>query len=202
MTLHLVSGADLADIGDTWRGYFVVSDADGIAASADEVTLDVTLPDSTTDSGTVIEREPTGLYEVTYPIVQTGRHELLITATSASFGNDVVALVLAVRATTGALPTLSVVAAYLGETSATMDEIADALEAETRAQARHCFVPVDYPSDLAQALKRRVARNLAARAVPIATFTSFEGGATSSRVPRLDAEIERFEAPYRRWVVA
>jgi len=202
MTLHLIDAPDLSDVGDTWRGWFVVSDDDGWSAAPDTLTLEVTLPDATTDTGVVTERDPVGLYELTYDVVQSGRHELVVTATSTTFGNDVMTMVLAARATTGTLPTLPVVAAYLGETSATMDEIADALAAETLAQSRACFVPVDYPADLAQALKRRVARNLAARAVPIATFTSFEGGSTSARVPKLDAEIVRFEAPYRRWPVA
>jgi len=99
------------------------------------------------------------------------------------------------------VPDLDAVTAYLGETSAADEDIQDALDAETAAQAARCRIPQVYPADLAQALKRRVARNLAARSVPVATFTSFEGGGTSARVPTVDAEIARLEAPYRRRTV-
>lgn len=100
-------------------------------------------------------------------------------------------------------PTVSDVRDYLGDTSATDDEIADALAAETASQDRACRVPddPDYPADLGQALKRRVARNLAARLVPIAQMTTFDGGVSSARVPFRDAEVSRLESPWRRVTV-
>lgn len=91
---------------------------------------------------------------------------------------------------------------YLGtDISWTDPEISGALLAETAAQAARCKLPTVMTDDLAEALKRRVARNLAARAVPVASFTSFDGGATSTRVPTNDPEIARLEAPYRKLVV-
>ena len=64
-----------------------------------------------------------------------------------------------------------------------------------------CRIPAAYPADLGEALCRRVARNLAARSVPVASFSAFEGGGTVTRVPQRDAEVARLEGPYRRLVV-
>ena len=87
------------------------------------------------------------------------------------------------------------------KTSASLTELEGALAAETAAQAARCRV-TPYTDDLREALMRRVARNLAARAIPVATWTSFEGGGgASTRVPTSDPEIARLEAPYRRLVV-
>lgn len=97
-----------------------------------------------------------------------------------------------------ALPTASELLGYLGldETSADLTTLGAVLVAEAAAQARRCTIPDPYPDDLREALLRRCARNLAARAVPIATFNSFEGGGQSARVPTKDAEIARLEAPF------
>jgi hypothetical protein len=187
-----------ATAGDTLRAWVLVSDVDGTPAAADTVTLAAALPDGTTDTGTVTAQTRVGLYEATYDLTQAGATTVTITVTSADFGDDVITAVIGVRATTGAPPDASAVHAYLGDTSATDEEIADALASEQAAQAARCTIPADYPEDLAQALKRRVARNLAARAVPVASYTSFEGGTTAVRVPRIDAEIARLEAPYLR----
>lgn len=99
-----------------------------------------------------------------------------------------------------AIPDLTAVKNYLGTTSWTDAEISGALAAETAAQAKACSIPPVYPDDLAEALKRRVARNLAGRAVPVATYTAFEGGATTTRLPMTDPEVKRLEAPYRKLV--
>lgn len=98
------------------------------------------------------------------------------------------------------VPTEQEVTDYLGETSATEDEIADAYAAEKSDQANRCRVPADdavWPASLAQALKRRVARNLALRGLPIAVLQGdAEGG--SMVLPGRDPEVRRFEAPHRR----
>ena len=103
--------------------------------------------------------------------------------------------------TTSGTPDADDAAAYLGETSWATEDIAAALAAEAAAQARSCRLPVPLPADLREALLRRVARNLAARAVPVATFTTFEGGASTTRVPMSDPEVRRLEGPWRRTVV-
>ena len=97
-------------------------------------------------------------------------------------------------------PTAVEVTDYLGETSATADEIADALAAEKADQGNRCKVPADtdpWPESLTQALKRRVARNLALRGLPIAVL---QGDSESGPMvlPGSDPEVRRFEAPHRR----
>jgi hypothetical protein len=98
------------------------------------------------------------------------------------------------------VPTEQDVTDYLGATSATADEIADAYAAEKADQANRCRVPLDadpWPASLGQALKRRVARNLALRGLPIAVLQGdAEGGSTV--LPGSDPEVRRFEAPHRR----
>ena len=98
------------------------------------------------------------------------------------------------------VPTEQEVTDYLGETSATTEEIADAYAAEKSDQANRCKVPADdaaWPASLAQALKRRVARNLALRGLPIAVLQGdAEGGSTV--LPGSDPEVRRFEAPHRK----
>ena len=100
----------------------------------------------------------------------------------------------------GSLATLDELRDYLGATSATDPELTTALHAERAAQAQRCRID-PYTHELREAVMRRVARNLAARSVPVATWTSFEGGATGTRVPNTDAEIRRLEAPYRKLVI-
>ena len=105
-----------------------------------------------------------------------------------------------------ARPTLTLedIRAYLGESSATDDAILSAYDAEAAAQGRRCNVPdtTDWSGyeDLREALLRRIARNLAARAVPLATWDP--GVGISTRVTSTDAAVDRLEAPHRRLVVA
>jgi len=197
-----LSASDVADVGDTWRGVLLVTDVDGTSASADTVTVVVVEPSGATLAGTATEQDTPGEYIVEYDVAVSGLHIIIITAASTTFGTDVLTMSIHVRATTGTIPDMSAVMAYLGDTSYTAEEISDALAAEQAAQTHACTIPAEYPADLAQALKRRVARNLAARDVPVASFTSFEGGGTSARVPKIDAEIARFEGPWRKWPVA
>lgn len=86
-------------------------------------------------------------------------------------------------------------------------QLQQVLDAETILQARACTVPrdpdtgaaLDLTPDLVQAVYRRVAREVAARGVPLGML-----GADSeygpSRLSRWDAEIDRLEAPNRRLV--
>ncbi len=207
MPVTVITAPDVVDIGDTWRSWLMVMGTDGALATPDDLDVAVTEPDGTEVAATVTAQTTTGLYLVTYDVVQPGDHLAVVTVASATFGNDVEGLAfVAVDPESHEPPDASDtedVLAYLGaSTSATVAEVADAMEAEIWAQRRVCRVPVPYPPDLAQALKRRVARNLAARMVPVASFTAFEGGSTSARVPQTDAEIRRFEAPFRKLPVA
>lgn len=180
------------DVGDTWT--FGVSAPVGSAAS-----FVVTDPDGDTSV-------PTPVFDgtsvtVTVELALPGRY--LAAATVIDGADIYVTPFTAWASALGGPPTLAQVRTYLnsnGETSATDEAITEALAAEAANQRKACYVD-DYGPDLAEALKRRVAKNLAARAVPIASTTTFDGGTTQARVQRYDAEVTRLESPYRRIVV-
>lgn len=107
-------------------------------------------------------------------------------------------------------PDLAAVKAYLRITDNSRDaEIADALTAEIAAQKDVVRAaafgtdpvppadPVPYPDTLAQALKRRVARNLALRGIPLAVL---QGSADAGplALPGSDPEVRRLEGRHRR----
>ncbi|MFJ8685059.1 phage tail protein [Micromonospora wenchangensis] len=99
------------------------------------------------------------------------------------------------------IPTANDVLDYLdGENSYPVEVVEAALTAEIAAQSRVCRVPTEYPADLAEALCRRVVRNLAMRRLPLAVPTGdSEGG--PAVLPGRDPEVRRLEAPWRRLVV-
>lgn len=109
-------------------------------------------------------------------------------------------------------PDRAAVKAYLridADDTSRDNEIDDALAAEIIAQRDVLRAaafgvdpeppadPVAYPANIAQALKRRVARNLALRGVPLAVLQgSADAGPTT--LPGTDPEVRRLEAKYRR----
>lgn len=104
-------------------------------------------------------------------------------------------------------PTVEDVQAYLSDSGSHWDTeaVTAAHAAEKAAQARRCRVPADdaeWPADLAEALCRRVAANLANRSLPLGLQSSItEVGAAFARTGGGDREVTRLEAPYRRLVV-
>lgn len=106
-----------------------------------------------------------------------------------------------------AAPTPEQVTAYLADagTDWTAEQIAGAYAAEKAAQASVCTVPADdadWPADLAEALFRRVAHNLALRSLPLGVAPSITDGAVAiARPGGTDAEVRRLEAPYRKRLV-
>jgi hypothetical protein len=103
-------------------------------------------------------------------------------------------------------PTEDDVTEYLGEeTSWTDDDVFSAFEAEKAAQAAVCRLPGEadtWPADLVEALCRRVAHNLALRALPLGVQASIaEAAVATTRVGGTDAEVRRLEAPHRRVTV-
>jgi hypothetical protein len=101
-------------------------------------------------------------------------------------------------------PNVAAVTEYLGDSvSWGATEIASADAAELSAQAATCRLPDDgaYPDDLAEALCRRVAHNLALRALPLGVQATITDAAVATRaVGGLDAEVRRLEGPYRKVV--
>lgn len=98
--------------------------------------------------------------------------------------------------------TVDDIRAYMDGPSQTDAQIQDALDAETLAQARACVVPADpddMPADLAEALKRRVQRNLEMRGQPFVVTPDDNGNV--SIVPSRDPEVRRLEAGHRRLVM-
>jgi hypothetical protein len=112
-----------------------------------------------------------------------------------------------------AAPTLTTVKYYLADagtqSSWSDDSIQAALDAEADDQTSRCRIPTDpdtgalnYPPALVEALCRRVAHNLAVRALPLgvqATIT--DAAALNTYVGGTDAEVRRLEAPWRKLVV-
>jgi len=114
-------------------------------------------------------------------------------------------------------PTIAVIKAYLGDAHSWTDaEVQSALTTEVKAQQVRVTFPPDpldtstppvpipqpYPSDLTEALCRRVAHNLAMRALPLGIQTTLtEVSSTATRLSGTDPEVRRLEAPYRRLVV-
>lgn len=106
-------------------------------------------------------------------------------------------------------PDLDAVKAYLGAASSwSDDEVTEALASERAAQVAVVRLPTDpeppadplpYPEDLAEALKRRVAHNLALRSLPLGLQASIaEAAVATTRVGGTDAEVKRLESPYRK----
>lgn len=91
---------------------------------------------------------------------------------------------------------------YLGANSYTDAQIQDALDAESVAQAQVCRIPEPMPRDLKQALKRRVARNLAMRPIPLAVLRGDAQAGEANILPGVDPEIRRLEKPYLWLLVA
>lgn len=99
-------------------------------------------------------------------------------------------------------PNAAEVLAYLGTTSWTEEEIQTVLEVELAAQDKVCRVPDPMPADLAEAVKRRVACNLARRGLPLAVLQGdAETGSASAMPPGRDPEVRRLEGPHRKLVM-
>ena len=84
----------------------------------------------------------------------------------------------------------------------TDDQLQQVIDAESIIQARLCTVPTDpdpLTADLVQAIYRRVAREVAARGIPLGMLGADTEYGTA-RLSRWDAEIERLEGPNRRVV--
>lgn len=142
----------------------------------------------------------TGGYLAEQTVATAGRWVAVVTVAGATAETLTYTCQVVATTTASGMPTVSDLQTYLGDdaTRWTTPDLTSVLAAETDAQRAVCRVPAEFTNDLREALLRRCARNLAARAVPVTTYTAFDGGVSSTRVPLADPEIQRLESPYRR----
>jgi hypothetical protein len=187
--------SDTLEVGDDWTITLSVADGSTVAAQ-------VTNPSGDTATVTPVVTE--GEVTISVPLTEGGRYLAVVTVVTDGVP-DVTPYTVFAEEPGGHIPTVPEIRDYLdsnGGTSARDEDIDQARTAELANQAKVCSVPATYPPDLAEALCRRVARNLAARAQPLAQITSFDSGQVVNRVPRTDPEVVRLEGPYLRVVVA
>lgn len=181
----------LLPVGGQWLLDVTVTDLDGVPVAVTPSVV-VTLPDGATTNPTV-ETVTAGRYRAVHTAATAGRYVARVTG--AGDVADFTAHALAVTAG-NAMPDAADIVEYLGETSHTLEEVQSALDAEAAAQRAVCRIRAVYPPDLADALKRRVARNLAIRGMPLAVLQG-DAEVGSTVLPGPDPEVRRLEAPYR-----
>jgi hypothetical protein len=104
-------------------------------------------------------------------------------------------------------PSMAEVRAWLDVPSSelTAPQLADVYYAEIETQDAYCTTE-PYAWGLRMALFRRVARAAAARGLPLGTLpvqmTGYPDAYGAQIIPRLDAEIERYEGPRRVIAIA
>lgn len=106
-------------------------------------------------------------------------------------------------------PALATVRSWIGVPQSELDDgqLQGILDAEITLQAGACPAARDpdaeFPPPLAQGLLRRCARAAAARGIPLGTLPIQSSGYGDGMgygallIPRIDAEIERYEGDYR-----
>lgn len=186
------AGVGLA-LGAVWT--LTLSVTDGATRVDDTPTVTITPPGGGPGEPATVARLSTGFYTASYVTAAPGVHGALIVTTlhgSAGAVCNVTAV-----ATAAAWPDVDDLANYLGAHSATDEELASALAAETGAQFDVCRIPGVYPIALREALLRRCARNLALRGLPLAVLRGdSESGDTV--LPGSDPEVRRLEKPWRK----
>jgi hypothetical protein len=206
MPVRVVCGASAnLPVGGAWE--IAVQVVEGWGAWADDVpVITVTAPGGGVVTPTA-EHISGGLYRAAVIVAVEGRHTARA-VTALNGAADLTAWATAITPAVG-MPDLADLVGdreddlgYLGLNSFTDEEVQDALDAEAAAQRAACRVPAAYPADLRQALLRRVAVNLAKRALPLAIQQGdAEAGTSNLYVPGRDPEVRRFENKYPRLVV-
>lgn len=193
------------DVGDAIALFHEVRDIDGALVNADTVTLTITKPDLTESTPTVANPpDEKGQYESEYLLAALGRHRVRWVTTVP---NTAETFEIYVDGAGSALPTLAEVKDYLNSTQADLAAsysdavIQSAYGAEQAAQRRKCRIPADFPADLAEALKRRVQRNLAMRPLALAVLQGDAELGSPTLLPGDDPEVRRFERPHRKMIV-
>lgn len=185
--------ADAFFVGKVVPLRFLLTDEDDEPADPTSYSLTVRRPDGT-DEGLVATNPEVGDWRCDYYPVTYGRFVATFVASGAVA--DAIEDTFDVAPAGSAQLTLTQLRSYLGSGADQWDdtELATTLAAEQSAQARCCRID-PYSLDLLEALKRRVARNLAMRKVPLGVSVS-EVDAT--RIGGRDPEVRRLEGPYRK----
>lgn len=187
-------------VGALWRVEFAALDSEGYPAAAPALSIVITEPDGTVVAPAVdAEQLPDERWRAEYSPTVAGWHTMRIVGADDTRQTGVL---VGAAAAADQFPTTPDCQAYLGDSSTWGDaDVADAMQAELSAQETRCVVPGEFPADLKHALFRRVQRNLALRNMPLG-LTAPDAEGQRERIPAWDAEIRRFEAPYRRLPVA
>lgn len=198
-TLRSYTGpSTLLPVGGAWAFLLETRDSNGYRTSLVAPVLAVTTPAGASVPVALTSTSP-GVWSGTYVVAAAGRH--LAHASTPEDAFDLSAYAALPTAESG-MPDVNAVAHYLGNRAGTWStaDMQDALDAERSAQRDVCTVPAVYPDSLRQALLRRVQRNLAMRALPLAVPTGDAQGGPAI-VPGRDPEVRRLEAPHPRLVV-
>jgi len=194
--IRLVTPASArATIGEEWTLAWWMLDTDGNPTNAEVPSVTVTKPDGSTVVLDAFYRSDS-TWRAGYTTVAAGRH--LVHIASAEDAADA-ALFVDMVTTESGMPTVDDAIVYLGTRGGgwSVAQITGAYRAERAAQRDKCGERAAYPDSLREALFRRVARNLAMRALPLAVNTGdADGGGLV--LPGNDPEVRRLEAPYRR----
>jgi hypothetical protein len=202
LTAETSTTADLG-IGGEWIMCARVLDVDGQLVTDDTVTATKTDPSAVTSALAVTAPGP-GVYRaVLYPAA-AGRWTARLTSSYGAL--DFAAYVTAVSAPPTLLelmgdPDVDGDDGYLGPISWTDADVQSALDSEAAAQRAVCRVPAAYPADLGEALKRRVAVNLARRPLALGMTQGDADTGTAAYLPGSDPEVRRLEGPWRKLVV-
>jgi hypothetical protein len=213
MAVRVITGESAnLPVGGVWEMTLLVTDSSGVW-SDDQPVITVTGPGGELATPDAVHVSG-GAYRAQFVTTAPGRHTARA-VTSVSGSADLTAWVAAITPAAG-MPTIEDLRGisperddpedlgYLGKNSFTDDEIQDALDAEASAQRDVCFIPAAYPPSLRQALLRRVAVNLANRALPLAIVqgdAEMGGAGSSAYLPGKDPQVRRYERAYPRLVM-
>lgn len=187
---------DLFFIGQPVPLRFLLTDEDDVPADPTSWSLVVRKPDGADlDITADVTHPETGDLRADYYPQVPGR----FVATLTAYGTVAAAIedTFDVTPPAAAAITLTMVRSYLGDAVASQwddTELARTLGAEQTAQARVCRID-PYSLDLAEALHRRIARNLAMRKLPLGIAVS---EIEATRVGGKDPEVRRLEGPHRK----
>lgn len=195
MTVKVTRGAGVSlALGAVWRLTFRALDNEQVATP----TVTVTPPGGLPDVVLTVDDCGFNWWSASYVTAHAGVHTALVD--TVGYGVAAAAAFVVGDLGPAAWQTTDDLDDYLGEHSATAQEMEDTLSAETAAQFAACRIPGAYPPNLRMALLRRCARALAMKGIPLAVLQG-DDESGSTVLPGSDPEVRRLEKPYRRMKV-